>query len=536
MKKDILLSVLCFLLSTQGFLFAQQNFPPIISGKGIGVVKTESGLVRGYVHKGIYTYKGIPYADAERFMPPVKTKAWTGIRSSMAYGPVCPVEATSSVDDRFEFAFQHTLGYQNEHCQNLNIWTQKVNDGKKRPVMVWFHGGGFTNGSSIEQPGYDGEQLARKGDVVVVSVNHRLNILGFLNLSAYGDPYKSSANAGLMDLVAALEWVKQNISAFGGDPENVTIFGQSGGGSKVTAMMNAPSAKGLFDKGIVQSGSSTITYPESNITQRIAAALLEELKLQPSQLDQLQRMPYDQLNAAGKIALRKASAALKAEGLRSVGNWGPTFDARLFPWQPTDPQAKELAKDIPLMIGTTKNENTPFTPDSTVLTMDMVKNALHKSYGDKADAYIAEAKKAYPGITKPSEYMDIDLRARPLALRQASLRAVPGSAPVYMYLFTWQSPVNDGMYKAMHCSEIPFVFNNIARCEEMTGGTANAYALADKMSAAWMNFARSGNPNTPGLPVWPAFTAAGGATMLFDNSCKVVNNHDAGLLKLVALP
>jgi para-nitrobenzyl esterase len=209
--------------------YSQVKEAPILAGAKIGVVNTESGAVRGYVHQGIYTYKGIPYAYAERFMPPVKPKPWKGVRSSMAYGPVAPIDATTTVNDAFEFSFQHVLGYTNENCQNLNIWTKKVNDGKKRPVMVWFHGGGYTNGSSIEQPGYDGESLARKGDVVMVSVNHRLNVLGFLDLSAYGDQYRSSANAGLMDLVAALQWVKQNISQFGGDPDNVTIFGQSGG-------------------------------------------------------------------------------------------------------------------------------------------------------------------------------------------------------------------------------------------------------------------------------------------------------------------
>ena len=532
-QKITIFLIICTAL-IPALVYAQDNAMSVRAANDLAVVKTEAGLLRGYQHKGIFTYKGIPYADAERFMPPVKVKAWKGIRSSMAYGPVCPVEATTAVNDAFEFAFQHTLGYMNEHCQNLNIWTPKINDQKKRPVMVWFHGGGYTNGSSIEQPGYDGENLSRTGDVVVVSVNHRLNVLGFLDLSAYGAPYQSAPNVGLMDLVAALQWVQANIAQFGGDPANVTIFGQSGGGGKVTAMMNAPSAKGLFHKAIVQSGSSTITYADRLNAQKVAKALLEELKLQPSQIDSLAKIPYEQLLAASKIAMKRVSAALNAEGIRFGGNWGPIFDGNFFPDQPTDPRAKALALNIPLMVGTTKNEMTPFTPDSVELSMDMVKSIAAKRYGNEAAGYLSEVKKAYPDTDKPTSYLDIDFRARPLAIRQANLRAVEGAAPVYMYLFAWHSPVNNGLYKAMHCSEIPFVFNNIEHCQEMTGGGSQAYSLAAKMSAAWINFARSGNPNAPGLPNWPAYTPSQGATMIFDQKSTVRNHHDAALLKIVA--
>ena len=219
---------------TAAALFAQNTNAQdaVIAGKNSAIAETGNGKVKGYIHNGIFTYKGIPYAKAERFTAPVKADAWTGVRSSMSYGPVCPTDPTTTTNDEFEFPFQHDLGYTNENCLSLNIWTQGLNDNKKRPVMVWLHGGGFTAGSSIELPSYDGENLTKKGDVVVVSVNHRLNILGFLDLSAYGDKYKSSANAGLLDLVAALQWVKQNIAQFGGDPDNVTIFGQSGGGGK----------------------------------------------------------------------------------------------------------------------------------------------------------------------------------------------------------------------------------------------------------------------------------------------------------------
>jgi len=514
-----------------------QNADAIAAGKNFAIVETESGKVRGYTHNGIYSYKGIPYAKAERFMPPSKPVKWEGIRNSLTYGPVCPTDITTTVNDEFEFSFQHNWGYANENCQSLNVWTQKINDGKKRPVMVWLHGGGFTAGSYVELPSYDGESLSRKGDAVVVSVNHRLNVLGFLDLSAYGEKYKSSANAGLLDLVAALQWVKQNIAQFGGDPDNVTIFGQSGGGGKVTSLMNAPSAKGLFQKAIVQSGSYLSSFTEKSIAQKIGAALLEELGLQSSQVDSLQKISYDRLNAAGKKALKKVSDAMKAEGKPIPGfglGWGPSADGVFLPYQPDESAAIELSKNIPLLVGSTKNEFTPFIPGTRDITMDTAKSKLEKKYGDKTEAYLAAVKKAYPNTVKPSDYTDLDFTFRPGTIRQANLKVIPGAAPVYMYLFSWQSPVNDGIYKAMHCMELPFVFNNIARCEEMTGGGKEAYTLADKMSQAWINFAYTGNPGAKGLPSWPAYTKENGTLMIFDNKCEVKGNHDKELLEIAS--
>jgi para-nitrobenzyl esterase len=536
MKKHTTFWALLVVCLLPVFTFSQDKPSyAIVAGDNIAVTNTDAGKVKGYIHNGIYTYKGIPYAKSDRFMAPEKPTPWTGVRSSMTYGPVCPTDPTTTVNDAFEFAFDHDLGYSNEHCQTVNVWTQKINDGKKRPVMVWLHGGGFTAGSSIELPSYDGENLARKGDVVLVSVNHRLNVLGFLDLSAYGDKYKGSGNAGLLDLVAALQWVKQNIAQFGGDPDNVTIFGQSGGGGKVTCLMNAPSAKGLFQHAIVESGSYITGFAEKSVSQRVAAALLEELKLQPNQVDSLQKIPYDVLNDAGKKAMRKVSSALKAEGKSAGGvGWGAVLDGDFLPYQPTDQAAMEISKNIPLLVGTTKNEFTPFVPGPKDQTLDQVKDGLKKKYGDKTDAYMAAVKKAYPATINPSGYTDIDLNFRPLAVKQANMKAVKGAAPVYMYLFTWQSPVNGGIYKAMHCMDIAFQFDNIKRCEQMTGGGKDAYALADKISSAWINFARTGNPNTPSLPKWPAYTEANGATMLFNVQCVVRDHPDGELLKIAA--
>ena len=512
-----------------------QNDPPIVSGKNIAITQTEYGAIRGYIHNDIYTFKGIPYGKAERFMPPEKPIPWKDVRSSLAYGPVCPTGQSTIFSDEFAFAFQSDPGHSDENCLNLNIWTKKPGSSEKKPVMVWLHGGGFASGSSMEYPSYDGENLSRKGDVVVVSINHRLNVLGFLDLSAYGGKYKYSANVGAMDMVAALNWVKQNIANFGGDPDNVTIFGQSGGGAKVTCLMNAPSAKGLFHKAIVQSGSYLNHFTDDSIARKVTATLLQELKLQPNQADSLQKMPYELLNAAGLRAMAKVGHSLKPADVSDFGlEWGPVRDGNFLPYQPNEAAAIELSKNIPLLVGSCKNEYNPFIPGSRGISMDSAKVRLQKRYGSKADAYIAAIKKAYPETIKPSDYIDVDLLFRPLVVKQADQKAIPGAAPVYMYLFKWQSPVLDTIFKAFHCMDLPFVFNNIKRCEEMTGGGKEAYALADKMSEAWISFARTGNPNHNGLPAWPAYTPGNGAAMIFDNKCQVKNHHDKDLLAIGA--
>jgi para-nitrobenzyl esterase len=255
----------------------------------------------------------------------------------MTYGPVAPLtDPTSSIQDESEFAFHHDWGYTNEDCLRINVWTPGINDGKKRPVMFWIHGGGFTAGSSQELPSYDGENLSKKGDVVVVSINHRLNILGFLDLSLYGEKYKHSANASILDIKAALEWVRSNITNFGGDPNNITIFGQSGGGAKVNTLMAMPSAKGLFQKAINESGSFRMEMLDKKTTQAIAAEVLKALDIQPADVDKLQTMAYQQLSDAGKKALKVIADKMKAEGKPIPGfglSWGPSLDGEDMPYQ-----------------------------------------------------------------------------------------------------------------------------------------------------------------------------------------------------------
>ena len=285
----------------------------ITASSATAIAETESGKVAGYVENGIYIYKGIPYAKAERFMPPVAADKWEGVRSSRAYGPTCPQgKRMGWYSDEQAFAFNWDDGYPDENCLRVNIWTPGLKDGKKRPVMVWLHGGGYSAGSGQELPSYDGTNLAKKGDAVVVTLNHRLNVLGFLDLSAYGDKYAKSGNAGLLDLVAALQWVNKNIESFGGDARNVTIFGQSGGGGKVSTLLATPSARGLFHKAIVQSGSMLRTM-EQKYSRRIGSAVMEELGLKASQIDELCKMPYDKVLAAGDKAIAKVRAEAEKE-------------------------------------------------------------------------------------------------------------------------------------------------------------------------------------------------------------------------------
>lgn len=525
---------ICFLAILCVFQVAQAQLQ---TGENVAVTSTDAGKVRGYIHNSIYTYKGIPYAEAKRFEAATKPKPWTAVRSSMTYGPVAPLPTpTTSVQDESEFLFHHDWGFTNEDCLRANVWTPGINDGKKRPVMFWIHGGGFTAGSSQELPSYDGENLAKRGDVVVVSINHRLNVLGFLDLSAYGEKYKHSANNSILDLKMALEWVKNNIANFGGDPNNVTIFGQSGGGAKVNTLMAMPSAKGLFQKAINESGSFRSNMKEKTETQAIAAEVLALLNIPATNVDSLQKIPFQILSDISAKAIKNVNDRKGKPGDMMSGGFGPSVDGTDLPYQLFSTEAFELSKDVPLMIGTVKNEFMPsMFMNMSKATKEQVIGFIKSQQKDKADAYIAAVQKAYPNDTKPSDLMDVDVMFRPGAVHQAKDKAALNAAPVYMYLFTWQSPVLDGKFKAVHCMEIPFAFYNIEKCEEMTGGSKEAIELSKKVSDAWINFARSGNPSHKGLPTWPKFDASKTATMHFDNKCEVLPQMDKALFDLLGL-
>ncbi len=504
------------------------------------VATVGQGQIAGYSENGVYIYKGIPYAKAARFMAPEAPEAWQGVRSCRNYGPTCPQGVRQGwQNDEIAFAFNWDDGYPGEDCLRANVWTPaKGADGGRRPVMVWLHGGGFAAGSGQELPGYDGASLARKGDVVVVTLNHRLNVLGFLDLSDFGPEYAVSGNAGLLDLVAALQWVRDNAEAFGGDPANVTIFGQSGGGGKVSTLCATPAAKGLFHKAVVQSGS-TLSTMTSEMSRRIGRETVRQLGLTAGNIGEISKIPYEKLLAAGTAAVetvRKQAEAENGTGGAFIFGWAPTVDGAVLPRQPFADGAPAQSRDIPMMIGTTRCEFSPSTyvPMFRNADTEMAVGFLRQRYGQEAaDRIIAAYAKAYPGY-RPVDLIDFDTTFRPNAVRQADIKAAQGGAPVYMYLFTWESPVLDGALRSTHCMEIPFVFANAKIHASMTGGGAQAETLAGRMSDAWIAFARTGNPNTPSLPHWPAYTPDQRATMFFDNDCEVRNGHDRELLDVVA--
>jgi para-nitrobenzyl esterase len=499
-----------------------------------GVVETSAGKVRGYVRNGIFTFKGIPYAGSTageaRFLPPAPVTPWTQVRASMSYGPVCPQPVrTGWASDRLAFLFDWDDGHPGEDCLRLNVWTPAADDRTKRPVMVWLHGGGYEAGSSQELPSYDGEMLSRSGDVVVVSINHRLNVFGYLNLAAVGgEKYARSINVGMLDIVAALQWVRDNITRFGGDPANVTVFGQSGGGAKVSTLMAMPSAKGLFHKAIVQSGSQLrLATAEASATQ--ADAVLKELQAQGIGMDQLTQVPAARLVEIATGVKNKLQSTNPRASISERLGWQPWLDGTIVTAHPFDPQAPALAANVPMLIGTTMHEFSPAgaMPDPRALTEEWLVTEVTKTYGPAARDIVTAFKQGHPGAL-PFEIAAIigaTSTFRVSAVRQAQLQAA--NAPAYLYWFAWKTPVLDGTPLAYHCSELAFAFNNIDRCANATGGTPEARDLAAKVNQAWIQFARTGNPNHSGLPRWPAVTPSALPTMLFDTRCEVKDNPDA---------
>jgi para-nitrobenzyl esterase len=467
-------------------------------------------------------------------MPPSKPKPWPGIRSSMQYGPVCPqAERTGWANDEEAFMFEWDDGQQGEDCLRVNVWTPGVGGNAKRPVMVWLHGGGMTAGSGQELKAYDGENLARRGDVVVVSLNHRLNVLGYLNLSASGPKFSSSMNAGMLDIVLALEWVRDNIANFGGDPGKVMIFGQSGGGAKVSTLMAMPSAKGLFHRAAVESGSS-LRAISADYSLKLAAATLAELGMSANQAEMLAGVPYPRLLAAASTAQRKlgsAGAPGRIAPLRVSDRTGlgAVVDGKILPNHPFDPKAPDISSGVPMIVGTCLNEfmSGINRPDIGAMTEDEAKKPVIAAFGAKADAIWDAHRKAHPGA-KPWQVQSLIGAAgvRFNATIQAERKAALGAAPAYLFWFTWQTPIFDGRPGAFHCAELPHVFYNADRCAAMTGGTPEARALSARMSDAWIQFARSGDPNHKGIPSWPAYNAGKGPVMIFDNRCEVKDDPD----------
>ena len=446
----------------------------VIVNSDDALVKTAAGTVCGYIEDGIYTFKGIDYARASRFEAPQDPEPWEGVRTALYYGNQChQAPRFTWGDDAEAFLYQWDDGVQSDDCLNLNVWTKGINDGKKRPVMVWLHGGGYAMGASSELPFYDGTNLARK-DVVLVSINHRLNFLGYLDLSDFGEKYKYSGVAGVMDMVKALEWVHKNIEGFGGDPDNVTIFGQSGGGGKVNILLGTPSAKGLFHRGIIESGSMTdLMAPEK--ARAMGRKVVEKLGLDEKTIDRIQEIPYSELLDAATEAVIEENPQNVFYRWYGAGMWcSPVLDGEVIPYPLKDARVAEFSKGLPTIIGCNFSEN----------------NML------------------------PAVYANADMRYK------------MGDTKQYLYIFAKPSPHMDGTFATNHCTEMPFVFNNIWLGRFMVGADKSAYKLADFMSDVWVSFARDGVPDVKRFH-WEEYDPETKPMVVFNDKTVTVHTGDA---------
>ena len=514
---------------------------PILKiGDEIAVADTAYGKVRGYVLRDIHYFLGVPYgadtSGANRFMPPQKPKAWTDIRPTLWWGNTAP----QNMDNRYASqygSFRDHWNYDDvsEDCLRLNVFTPALKDGKKRPVMFWIHGGGYTNGNAIEHDGYNGENLARSGDVVFVSINHRLGPLGYCNLAGVGgEKFAASGNVGQLDIVAALEWVRDNIANFGGDPGNVTIMGQSGGGAKVCVLSAMPSAKGLFHKAVVLSGAS-VRAGDKAMAEKLGSYVLAEAGLQAGEIDKLQQMPWKQYYEIATKAQRKLAQELAAAGTATGGlraGFSPSVDGTVLPQHPFAPEPAPTAANVPMIICSVENEQAPAWTDATLMkvTLPEVAEKLKQragfgpGLGDKAMDVVNAYAKAYPD-KKPVEIWSLVSSNRQSVVTLADSKSKQ-PAPVFVTWFAWQPPLFDGRVGAFHCVDICFWFNNTDLMYTHTGGGARPRKLAEKMSKSLVQFMKTGDPNGAGLTPWSKYTSAKGETLVLDDVSVMKNDPD----------
>jgi para-nitrobenzyl esterase len=492
------------------------------------IVDTRSGKVEGVEHGGIVSFKAIPYAappvGPRRFRPPEREEPWAGVRDASGFGPQCPQIPTM---------MHQILGggepVTSDDALHLNVWTPGCDDGR-RPVFVWIHGGAWIMGTA-GIPWYDGTAFARNGDVVVVTINYRLAATGFLHLAdAFGDDFAGSGNAGLLDQVAALEWVRENIGAFGGDPDRVTIFGESAGGGSVGTLLGMPRARGLFDAAIAQSGAASWVQSRDE-AGAVTARVLAHLGVAPGDRDALAAVTTEQLIDASADAM-----ALATEAGRPIMAlpFQPVVDGDVLPEPPLDAITGGSAAGVRLVVGTNRDEMTLFSmldPSMSGLpgveVDDVITYAVAR-WGERYDLERVAA--AYQAREPNASARDVllalatDAVFRLPAIHLAEAQVVHGA--VWKYLFTWRTPVFGGGFGATHALEIPFVFDNLhlPGTELFTGTGDDRQQVADAMHHAWIAFARDGDPSHPGIPTWPPYDLDTRATMVFDTTCHV--EHD----------
>ena len=496
------------------------------------IAETTFGRVRGAIDDGILVFKGIPYGGptgTRRFRPAADPQPWTGVRDALAYGPAAPQMPSALFTDKAT----------SEDCLVLNVWTPALADRGKRPIMVWLHGGGFStlSGSS---PMYDGVNLCKRGDVVVVTLNHRLNVFGFLHLGdLVGGEYAESGNVGMLDIVQALRWVQRNAAAFGGDASNVTIFGESGGGRKVSTLLAMPAAQGLFHRAIIQSGPGLHLQPR-DLATAVAEAFLKAMGETPATIARLDTARPEALLKACEFIENGFDQGARSRGRVEQRGFVPTVGTATLPRFAFDPAATEISADVPVMIGTNRHEMALFARGDKeiydrTLTEDALRGRLGPLVGGATDRVMEVYSRLYPNADPAVRWilMTSDRTYRGDSITLAQRRAALGRGATFMYLFEWRS-LADPKLLAHHGLEIAFAFDNATKVTTWSGGGATAAALADKMSEAWLAFARTGNPATPKLPTWPAYTAATRATMRFDDECALANDPDAEVRRLWA--
>lgn len=488
------------------------------------VADTPKGKIRGYLREGVFTFKGIKYANAKRFQMPEPVEAWEGTKDALNYGWCCPTLTDERRDTNINL--DHRFYPKDEDCQWLNIWTTSLDKNAKKPVMLWIHGGGFANCSAIELLCADGDQMCKYGDVVMVSLNHRLNILGFLDVSAYGEKYWNSGNAGLADLVIALQWIHDNIEAFGGDPENVTIFGQSGGGGKVCSLLQCPSADGLFQKAIVHSGiHERRDRPDSPTSKILVGEMLKYLNIAPENIEELETVPYRTLVEAYDAVM----PGLRQQGL-DVDGWAPLNNGYYQGYARLD-GFYEHALTVPTMIGTCFAEfgRHPEIQKKYFLTREEILERIRSKYGDDTDRLVELFEKAYP----EKNLMDVlvmDSDVRYGSLDHLTKRcAFEGSAPVYSYMYAQEFKNYNNGLPAFHCAELPVIFHKTSECTiYLQDGMEK---LEDEMAGAWAAFAHTGNPNHEGMAEWPKFESDTRYTMVFNENTAARADYDTELIK-----